>query len=208
MNKPNLSWSRARRVISYKHVNSYKRALIGEVTRALYCPIVRYLRNMALPIFYLHQIILISQKSNSPDLYPHSNDYNFKVIKIALSFILMMNPGVPSQCLSSLFNLSDESACLTFYERFSVLYFTVFANNCHTQGDSGSSLVCQEYSGAWRMVGVSSATIGGCADPEDPTINNYPDIYTRVSSYWEWINSVIDGGMCWGYKWSVHNITE
>ena len=35
MNKPNLSWSRARRVISYRHV------LIGEVIRVLHCPIAR-----------------------------------------------------------------------------------------------------------------------------------------------------------------------
>ena len=35
MNKPNLSWSRARRVISYRCT------LIGEVMRALHCPIVR-----------------------------------------------------------------------------------------------------------------------------------------------------------------------
>ena len=34
-----------------------------------------------------------------------------------------MNPGVPSQYLSSLFNLSDESPCLTFYVRFPVLLF-------------------------------------------------------------------------------------
>ena len=34
MNKPNLSWSRAR------HVISYRRAHIGEVIRALHCPIV------------------------------------------------------------------------------------------------------------------------------------------------------------------------
>ena len=34
-----------------------------------------------------------------------------------------MNPGIPSQYLSSLFNLSDENLSLTFCVRFPVLLF-------------------------------------------------------------------------------------
>ena len=40
--------------------------------------------------------------------------------------MLTMNSGVPSQYLSSLFNLSDENPGLTFFLRFPVLYYTVF----------------------------------------------------------------------------------
>ncbi|XP_041480192.1 uncharacterized protein LOC121427594 isoform X25 [Lytechinus variegatus] len=60
------------------------------------------------------------------------------------------------------------------------------------RGDSGSSLMCQEYSGTWRLVGITSANYG-CADANNPGVNNLPDIYTRVSKHWDWVNSVIEG---------------
>nr|XP_054749016.1 serine-rich adhesin for platelets-like [Lytechinus pictus] len=60
------------------------------------------------------------------------------------------------------------------------------------QGDSGSSLMCQEYSGTWRLVGITSSNYG-CADANNPGVNNLPDIYTRVSKHWDWVNSVIEG---------------
>ena len=46
-----------------------------------------------------------------PLLKKKNLDYNiffFKVIKTELSLLLTMNPSVPSQCLSTLFNLQDE----------------------------------------------------------------------------------------------------
>ena len=71
---------------------------------------------------------------NKPNLSWTSLRYLFKIIKLALSLILAMNPGVPSQYLSSLFNLSDENPGLTFSVRFPVLLFYCLCRKASFRG--------------------------------------------------------------------------
>lgn len=54
-----------------------------------------------------------------------------------------------------------------------------------TQGDSGGPLNCQNAAGAWEVHGIVSFGSGlSCNYPKKPTV------FTRVSAYIDWINSV------------------
>lgn len=53
------------------------------------------------------------------------------------------------------------------------------------QGDSGGPLVVNTNNG-WQQVGIVSHGIG-CAD------ENFPEVYTRISQYTDWIDSIIKG---------------
>lgn len=53
------------------------------------------------------------------------------------------------------------------------------------QGDSGGPLQCRRPDGVWQLVGVTSFG-SGCARP------GYPDVYTEIQHYLNWINSTID----------------
>ncbi|XP_038051937.1 uncharacterized protein LOC119724795 isoform X2 [Patiria miniata] len=54
------------------------------------------------------------------------------------------------------------------------------------QSDSGGPLMCQGVDGSWRIVGLTSFGYG-CGRP------NYSGVYTRVSRYWEYVTSVVQG---------------
>ncbi|GFO48526.1 serine protease [Plakobranchus ocellatus] len=52
-------------------------------------------------------------------------------------------------------------------------------------GDSGGPLVCKK-NGVWKLAGIVSGSVYfSCANP------NKPGIYTRVSSYLDWIDEKI-----------------
>ncbi|ESN97486.1 hypothetical protein HELRODRAFT_185900 [Helobdella robusta] len=49
-------------------------------------------------------------------------------------------------------------------------------------GDSGGPLVCEDAPNVWKLVGATSWGVVGCR----PT---YPSVYTRISSYNDWLDS-------------------
>ncbi|KAG1714233.1 Atrial natriuretic peptide-converting enzyme [Nymphon striatum] len=51
-------------------------------------------------------------------------------------------------------------------------------------GDSGGPILCQEHTGQWTLMGVTSNGFG-CARP------GYPGVYTKVTDYLKWTNNVI-----------------
>lgn len=65
-------------------------------------------------------------------------------------------------------------------------------NKGDCQGDSGGPLLVQstDTPGQYIQIGIVSFGYGGCAAPE------YPDIYTKVSSYYDFIQSHIDDDSC------------
>lgn len=54
---------------------------------------------------------------------------------------------------------------------------------CH--GDSGGPLQCKMPDGRWYQVGVVSWGVS-CAKP------NLPDVYTKVTAFYDWIQDIID----------------
>ncbi|XP_076382110.1 chymotrypsin-like elastase family member 2A [Megalopta genalis] len=52
-------------------------------------------------------------------------------------------------------------------------------------GDSGGPLQCRRPDGVWQLAGVTSFG-SGCARP------GYPDVYTKVQHYVDWIRNTID----------------
>ncbi|XP_072175569.1 uncharacterized protein [Diadema setosum] len=107
------------------------------------------------------------------------------------------NDAISNDLLEATFNLTGVADCreaigdpLVTDNQICAWYQDGGVSICG--GDSGSSLVCKEYSGAWRMVGVTSGNLG-CADANNPSVNNYPNIFARVSVFKDWINSVISG---------------
>ena len=55
------------------------------------------------------------------------------------------------------------------------------------QGDSGGPLVCQvnpDGEGPYELVGITSWGLSGCG-------TDYPSVYVRVSTFREWLDSVI-----------------
>ena len=59
---------------------------------------------------------------------------------------------------------------------------------CHIwfffQGDSGGPLQCNMKDGRWYLAGLTSFG-SGCAKP------GFPDVFTRLTHYLEWINSTL-----------------
>lgn len=53
------------------------------------------------------------------------------------------------------------------------------------QGDSGGPIHCNMADGRWYLAGITSFG-SGCAKP------GYPDVFTRITSYLEWITEVMD----------------
>ena len=52
------------------------------------------------------------------------------------------------------------------------------------QGDSGGPLQCNMKDGRWYLAGLTSFG-SGCAKP------GFPDVFTRLTHYIEWINSTL-----------------
>ena len=57
-------------------------------------------------------------------------------------------------------------------------------NSLYTQGDSGGPLVCAR-DGGFKLAGLTSWGSGECH-------TNYPNIYTRISSFRDWVDYVME----------------
>ncbi|CAL4094208.1 unnamed protein product, partial [Meganyctiphanes norvegica] len=67
------------------------------------------------------------------------------------------------------------------------LVCAAYHNGDLCRGDSGGPLILSDSIGQQQVVGIASATDGGCTE------DSFPVIYTRVHEYMEWINDVIYG---------------
>lgn len=66
-----------------------------------------------------------------------------------------------------------------------IVKFASYVSSHMTQGDSGGPLNCRRTDGAWEVQGIVSFGSGlSCNFPKKPTV------FTRVSSYIDWISSV------------------
>lgn len=65
--------------------------------------------------------------------------------------------------------------CVNWYWMSYLIFF---------QGDSGGPLQCNMKDGRWYLAGLTSFG-SGCAKP------GFPDVFTRLTHYIEWINSTL-----------------
>ncbi|KAH3891048.1 elastase-1-like [Dreissena polymorpha] len=95
---------------------------------------------------------------------------------VFLSDILLQSPMkvlLHSECSVHNYDLSNSQLCV----------FSHVASAC--MGDSGGPLVCAMGS-EWRLTGVASWISSSTCAP------SYPNVYTRLSFYMDWMNTVIN----------------
>jgi len=104
----------------------------------------------------------------------------------------------PETLQEALVKVIATEPCEAFYRENIPQYSTRFPRGfggrvlCATseedacQGDSGGPLQVQGSDGRWRLAGVVLEGVG-CGNPE------FPGLYTRVTSYLEWIKAVLGG---------------
>ncbi|XP_052244542.1 elastase-1-like isoform X2 [Dreissena polymorpha] len=95
---------------------------------------------------------------------------------VFLSDILLQSPMkvlLHSECSVHNYDLSNSQLCV----------FSHVASAC--TGDSGGPLVCAVGS-EWRLTGVASWVASSTCAP------SYPNVYTRMSFYIDWMNTVIN----------------
>lgn len=101
-----------------------------------------------------------------------------------------------NSCLLLRVSCFDLYTCLHILCRFqcssfhltSSLPFPVF------QGDSGGPLMC-EMNGRFYITGVMSWLINNCS------ARGFPNVFTRVTSYLDWIYEKLDFYEWWRYNW-------
>lgn len=106
---------------------------------------------------------------------------------------LTYSGSLPSKLQEVAVKVTKQSKCVKSYKGalFTVLDSHICAGSpgkdaC--QGDSGGPLIIREGK-TWALIGIVSFGIG-CAEA------NYPGVYTRVSSYQDWILEAVSSGSC------------
>lgn len=106
---------------------------------------------------------------------------------------LTYSGSLPSKLQEVAVKVTKQSKCVKSYKGalFTVLDSHICAGSpgkdaC--QGDSGGPLIIREGK-QWALIGIVSFGIG-CAEA------NYPGVYTRVSSYQDWILEAVSSGSC------------
>lgn len=99
---------------------------------------------------------------------------------------------------SSISFLSLHVSVAITYRLEKNVYLHILSQICYFQGDSGGPLNCQ-VNGQYYVHGIASFVSGyGCNYPQKPTV------FTRVSAYIDWINSVSVNNMY--YSYIIHSL--